>query len=309
MKMKFDFIGRSKTFFIISIAIMAIIIVATLLFGVNLDIQFKGGLIVTYAYEGEIDTSEFEQRIRDELGAGVSVQESSDIATGFATLVMTMPGSLESQELNALNDTLEQAYPENNLKDLSISNVDPTIGGEFLAKCITAVAVASILMMVYVALRFRKIGGISAGAMAVVALIHDIIVVYGVFVILGYSINDNFIAVVLTILGYSLNDTIVIYDRVRENRRLMSDKTPIGELVNQSINQSFTRTLFTSITTIMAMLVVTLVAWMYNVNSIMSFALPMVIGLISGTYSSICIAGPLWVKWREYSGAKANLST
>lgn len=118
-------------------------------------------------------------------------------------------------------------------------NVDPTMGKEFFTKCLVAVAFASLLMVVYIAFRFRKIGGWSAGAMCVVALVHDMIWVFAAFLFLRIPLNDNFIAAALTILGYSINNTIVIYDRVRENKRLLGGSTPLDELVNVSINQTF----------------------------------------------------------------------
>jgi len=297
-----DFIGNSKRFYTLSISIFVIIIACIFVFGVNLDIQFKGGLIVTYSYDGEIAVEDFKASIETLLD-DVSVQHSRDIASGLNTMVVQHTGSIDVDRMHELNDMLNEAYSENNLKQQSSTNVDPVIGSEFLAKSITAIAIASVFMMLYVAVRFRKVGGLSAGAMAVVALLHDIFVVFGVFVIFRLPINDNFIAVVLTILGYSLNDTIVIYDRIRENRGLLAGK-PIAENVNISINQTFVRTLITSITTIMAMIVVALLALIYNVESIISFAFPMIIGLICGSYSSICIAGPLWVRWREYRDAK-----
>jgi preprotein translocase SecF subunit len=154
-------------------------------------------------------------------------------------------------------------------------------------------------MLIYVALRFKKIGGWSAGAMGVVALIHDCIIAFGVFAVFAIAINANFVAVMLTIIGYSLNDTIVIYDRIRENKRLMGGGTPLSELVNVSVNQSFRRSVNTSVTTITSMVVVTIIAVVYNVNSIFSFSFPLILGLISGAYSSICLAGPLWVKLAE----------
>ena len=117
-------------------------------------------------------------------------------------------------------------------------------------------------------------------------------------------LNDNFIAVVLMILGYSLNDTIVIYDRIRELRKKSSPKTPIGDIVNTSLNQCMVRTICTSITTIIAIGSVLVVSLIYNIDSIVSFALPMMIGLISGSYSSLCIAAPLWVMWRNHQSKK-----
>lgn len=296
-----DFIGKRKLFFGISLGLIALTLIATLLFSVQLDIQFKGGSITTYSYDGEIDRGDFQAAVESILNRSVTVQESTLFNEDQHTFVVTLAGTqtLSTDQQAALTDELQQRYPENTLDVISISNVDPVIGKEFLLKSIIAVMIASIFMICYVAFRFRRISGLSAGVMAVIALLHDVFMVFAVFVWLRMPLNDNFIAVVLTILGYSLNDTIVIYDRIRENSSLHK-KMPIGELVNKSINQSFRRSLNTSITTITSMVIVTIVAIVFNVTSILSFSFPMIVGMLAGTYSSICIAGPLWVTWREY---------
>ena len=297
-----DFIGNSKRFYILSGSICILIIACLFIRGINLDIQFKGGLITTYSYDGEIAVEDFQNTVQGVLNEA-TVKHSRDIVTGSGTMVVEYAGSIDVDTMAELNAALSSAYADNNVKSESSTNVDPVIGKEFLAKSLTAIALASVFMMLYVAFRFRKVGGLSAGAMAVLALLHDIFVVFGVFIIFRLPINDNFIAVVLTILGYSLNDTIVIYDRIRENRVLLGN-VDIATNVNTSINQTFVRTIITSVTTVLAMIAVVVLAYINNVDTIVSFAFPMIIGLISGSYSSICIAGPLWVKWRVYRDAK-----
>ena len=173
-----------------------------------------------------------------------------------------------------------------------------------LHKCLAAVALASVLMVLYVTIRFKKIGGLSAGVMALVALFHDIAMIYFLYVIFQMPIDSNFIAVVLMILGYSLNDTIVIYDRVREQRKLMGRKTDVGTVFNVSCTKTLKRTIMTSVTTLSAIMAVYILAFIFNINSVKSFALPMMIGVISGCYSSICIAGPLWVMWQNKKAAR-----
>ena len=138
----------------------------------------------------------------------------------------------------------------------------------------------------------------SAGVCAVATLFHDVIIVYGIYILLGFSINSNFMAVILTILGYSINDTIVIYDRIRENRKLLP-KAPLNELVNKSINQSVRRSVRTSLTTVMSMVTIVVVALIFGVDSILSFSVPLIFGMLVGTYSSLCIASPLWVWWNN----------
>ena len=135
--------------------------------------------------------------------------------------------------------------------------------------------------------------------MAIVALLHDLFVVFGVFALLRIPLNGNFIAAMLTILGYSINDTVVIYDRIRENSALYGKKMPLTQLVNLSINQSFSRSLMTSITTCAALAIVCVVAMVFKLDSIFTFAFPLMFGMISGVYSTICIATQLWVDWKE----------
>ncbi|MFA9381925.1 MAG: protein translocase subunit SecF, partial [Acetanaerobacterium sp.] len=214
--------------------------------------------------------------------------------------------AIESQQ--AMSDALVQAFPDNDIEGSESSNVNPAMGKEFFLKCLVAVAAASLIIVIYVGIRFRKIGGISAGAMSIVALLHDVLIVFAVFVFFRMPLDDNFIAVVLTILGFSINDTIVIYDRIRENERLYSSKRTIGEIVNMSINQSLSRSINTTLCGLLVMGSVCVVALIYGVTSILTFALPMVFGMISGAYSSICIAGPLWVVWKNYRAKKDAVS-
>lgn len=300
-KWNINFFGHRKIYFGLSIALIVMMLVGAVVFGVDLDIQFKGGALITYSYTGDIDQADFQQSVESVLGQKISLQKSTDIATGAQNFVISLPTSegLNADKQAELAVALVEKYKDNNLATASISVVNPTIGKEFLLKSLIAVGFASLLMVVYVSLRFKKIGGWSAGITAVIALIHDLLMVLAVFVLFRISINANFIAVCLTILGYSLNDTIVIYDRVRENKRIYGSSMPLEDLMNLSLNQSFTRSLMTSITTVCAMIVVSVIALLYNVSSILSFSFPMIIGMVSGCYSSLCIATMLWVMWQK----------
>lgn len=305
--MKLDIIGKRKRYFIISLVAMVLVLLITIVIGPKLDIQFKGGSIATYSYTGEITPEAFEKTVEDFLGQDVTVQQQENSVTGQMSMVVSLTSdqNLTTETQTKLLETLQEAYADNEVEASDVNNVDPTMGKEFLKKCLVAVVFASVIMIVYIGLRFRKIGGASAGVVSVIALLHDILVAYGVFVLLGFTINDNFIAVVLTILGYSINDTIVIYDRIRENKRYYGDKMKLGELVNMSINQCLRRTVTTSLTTAMALLCICIVALMMNVNSIMSFAVPMMVGVISGLYSSVFLSGSLWTLWQEKKAAKS----
>ena len=300
-----NFFAHRKYCFTISIMLIVVMFACALVFGVNLDIQFKGGALLTYSYTGDLDAPAFQKAAEKVLGQSVSMQESIDIATGKRNIVLSLPTSegIDAERQAALAAALNEQFSGNEIETASISVVNPTIGGEFLAKCLVAIGFAALLMVFYVSFRFRRIGGWSAGVTAVVALVHDILMVFAVFVIGRISLNANFIAVCLTILGYSLNDTIVIYDRIRENRRIYGTSMPVEDLVNLSLNQSMTRSLLTSVTTASAMVVVSLVALLYNVNTILSFSFPMIIGMVSGFYSSVCIAPALWTTWQKKKAA------
>ena len=297
-----NFIGNRKKFYTFSCALLALVLVFCGVFGVKMDVEFKGGSMITLAYEGDADLNDLKSTISTELNkSSLTLQTGSDIS-GNQTLTVTLPGSdtLTTEELDSLLATLNEQYPDNAFVQNEVSNVDATIGKEFMLKSIVALVAACVLILLYVAYRFRRIGGLKAGSTAIVALLHDMLVVFGVFVILRIPLNGNFIAALLTILGYSINDTVVIYDRIRENSALYSKKQmSLAELVNLSVNQSFARSLMTSITTCLALGVVCIVSVIYRLDSIYSFAFPLLFGMVSGVYSTICIATPLWVDWKS----------
>ena len=297
-----NFIGNRKKFYTFSCALIAVVLVFCGIFGVKMDVEFKGGSMITLAYEGDADLNDLKSTIGTELGkSNLTLQTGSDVS-GNQTLTVTLPGSdtLTTEQLDSLLTALNEQYPDNNFVQNEVSNVDATIGKEFLLKSVVALVAACVLILLYVAYRFRKIGGLKAGSTAIVALLHDMFVVFGVFVLLRIPLNGNFIAALLTILGYSINDTVVIYDRIRENSALYGKKQmSLAELVNLSVNQSFARSLMTSITTCLALGVVCVVSVIYRLDSIYSFAFPLLFGMVSGVYSTICIATPLWVDWKN----------
>ena len=297
-----NFIGNRKKFYTFSCALIAVVLVFCGIFGVKMDVEFKGGSMITLAYEGDADLNDLKSTIGTELGkSNLTLQTGSDIS-GNQTLTVTLPGSdtLTTEQLDNLLAALNEQYPDNHFVQNEVSNVDATIGKEFLLKSVVALVAACVLILLYVAYRFRKIGGLKAGSTAIVALLHDMFVVFGVFVLLRIPLNGNFIAALLTILGYSINDTVVIYDRIRENSALYGKKQmSLAELVNLSVNQSFARSLMTSITTCLALGVVCVVSVIYRLDSIYSFAFPLLFGMVSGVYSTICIATPLWVDWKN----------
>lgn len=306
---KINFVGNRKKYYTFSCVLVAVVLVFSVVFGVSMDIEFKGGAMVTMGYQGEADVNAVKSAAESTLGvSNTTVQTGNDIS-GNQTLTLTLPGTetLTTEDVDSLLTALNEQFPDNSFVQNEISNVDATIGNEFFVKSLVAVAAACVLILIYIAIRFRRIGGWPAGSMAIVALLHDMFVVFGVFVIFRIPLNGNFIAAMLTILGYSINDTVVIYDRIRENTALYGKKMPLPELVNLSINQSFSRSLMTSITTCVALGVVCIVAMVFQLESIFTFAMPLMFGMVSGVYSTMCIATQLWVDWKTRGKKTARL--
>lgn len=300
-KFKIDFYKNRKIYFGISIAVILIGLICNFIFGAKLDIQFAGGAMIKYSVDGEVDSNEIAELIKNETGRTVSVATNQTIGSDAYQITVSFAGneSVSLEEQKSIAQSLSDAYAERTFGVIESSSVDPTMGAKFFQKCLVCMAITFAILLVYIALRFKKIGGLTAGVTAIIALVHDVLIVYFVFVIFGLSINDVFIAVILTILGYSLNDTIVIYDRIRENRKLESTKSTdaLPGIVNKSLNQTMTRSIMTSVTTFLALLVIFIVASVYGLTTVKTFALPMMVGVVVGCYSSLCIAAPLYTMW------------
>jgi len=307
MKKDLNFIGKKKIFFCISLAIILIGIICNIIFGATLDIQFKGGTIITYGFVGEIDEGALKDTIQTATPNNqVSFTVTQDIMNNTEdqqayaiSIQFSGNESISPDEQEGITAALTEAFPNNGFVYQETSSVEAAMGLKFLFKCLVAVAIASVLMVLYVTIRFKRIGGLSAGVFALVALFHDVAMIYFLYVIFRMPIDSNFIAVVLMIIGYSLNDTIVIYDRVREERRIAGPKADIADVFNHSASVVMPRTIATSITTLAAIGTVYVVATVFSLSSVQAFALPMMIGIVSGCYSSLCIAGPLWVMWKK----------
>lgn len=296
----YDFSSKKKVWFLIPLVLIVVIAAFTVIRGVEVAIEFKGGTIISYSSKNDCDVNSVKTDIEELLETPVTIQKGESLSGNADTFSISFSydQGLSAEKQNSLTALLQEKFPDNGVEQLDSNDVNPTSGREFFIKCIIVSILAAILIILYIAIRFKQISGWSAGVCAVVALIHNLIFVFGTFVILGYEINANFIAVILTILGYSVNDTIVVYDRIRENKSLMK-KATVAELVNKSTAQSLRRSIRTSVTTISTMVIVTIVAFIFGVSSILSFSIPMIVGMIAGTYSSLFIASQLWVWWNE----------
>lgn len=297
-----NFIGSRKIFFGISLVIICIGIICNFIFGTTLDIQFTGGSMLKYTYVGDVDQDALKNLIQEKTPDNiVTFSFSQDLANNTNAVTVQFSGNKAiDPNLEAdITKAVQKQFADNKFENQQSSSVDATMGVSFLLKCLCAVGIASILMVLYVTIRFKKIGGLSAGVFGLVALFHDLAIIYFFYVIFRMPIDSSFMAVALMILGYSLNDTVVVYDRVREERKRIGYKADIADVFNVAASRVMRRTIITSITTIAAVVIVYVVAIIYNLDSVKAFALPMIIGLISGCYSSLCIAGPLWVMWKK----------
>ena len=308
-KKQVNFVGLRKRFLTFSACLMAAIVLCAVVLGVHLDTEFTGGAMITLSYENSFEMSAVQKTASEALGSnGLTLQTGENVATGEQTLKISMPGTetVTTDEVQTLLDSLNESYPDNSFAQLSLSNVSAAMGTKFLQKSLVAVVFALVLILAYIAYRFKNIGGLTGGMMAVLALLNDLMVVFGTFVLLRAPLDGNFIAAMLTILGYSINDTVVVYDRIRENRGLLGKKASFEELVNHSVNQSARRTIITTVTTVMALGVMCIVSKLYGLDSIFTFAFPLMMGMLSGVYTSLCVSTSAWVAWSERKGAKKN---
>ncbi len=298
--------GKKKIFYTVSVAIIAAAALVSVIGGVNLAIEFKGGTLIEYSYEGDIDTTAVADAVSDAIGESVTVKTGESMANDSKTVTLSFASGegLTNTKQTTLTTALQEKFADNKLEVYSSSDVSPSNGKEFFLKCFVAVAFAAVIMIIYIGFRFRKIGGISAGCMAVVALIHDALFVFACFVFFRFDIDDNFMAVILTILGYSINATIIIYDRIRENKRLYGKKKPLEELVNMSVTQTVGRSVHTNVTTIISMATVCVVCLITGVTTIIPFVFPIIIGMLAGVYSSNVIAPTLWVMLQNRKAAR-----
>lgn len=295
---------NTKKWFKISLIAYAILIVAgivmTVVFGPKLDINFSGGTKISYSYEGEITENDFKDTVATVLDKEFSVGKNTSLAGDVNCYVITLAGksSVSAEVQENITEALEKKFTDNKIELYDSTSVSPTIAGSFFVKSLVAVLITAVLVVVYVGIRFRKIGGVSAALTAFCALILDLLVSFFICVIFRLPIDMNFMAVVLTILGYSLNDTIVIYDRVRENKRLYPDMA-LTDNMDKSVSDTLVRNIVTTVTTVCAVLTIIVVSEIYGLTTLRSFAIPMAFGLVSGCFSSLFISGPLWVMYKE----------
>ncbi len=299
-----DFLGKRKLFFGISIAA---ILVGFVMMGVNkanidmplnYSLDFVGGTSTTMTLNEDMSIEEIDAQIvpyvEDITGDG-NVQ-TTKVAGSNQIIIKTRTLSVEERE--RFNDVMTSNFGVDE-SSITAETISATISSEMQSSAIKAIIVSTILMLLYIWFRFKDI---RFGASSVIALLHDVLVVLAFYAVVRVSVGNTFIACMLTIVGYSINATIVIFDRVRENLRTMGGRETLDEMVNRSISQTLSRSIFTSLTTFF--MVASLEV--FGVSSIREFALPLMAGIICGTYSSICLTGALWYVLRTKIVKKAK---
>lgn len=287
----FKIIEKTKIWFAVSLIIIIIGMVALGVKGLNYGIDFKGGTIVTIEMG-----KDFNQKKKEEVDKIIKKYDTN-ATTNIAnqTQLDIKSNTLTSETIGKLFSEIKETYKLEDKALISQSNVGPSIGKELKYKAVKAFLIATIAMLIYIGIRFEFRFGIAA----IVALVHDILVTLSIYAIFQVPVNSPFIAAILTILGYSINDTIVIFDRIRENTRKMRGRS-LSELTNASITQTLTRSINTVLTTLF-----TIVAVYIFVPSVREFTFPLIVGIVSGAYSSIFIASPVWVILKNRSKKKA----
>ncbi len=288
--MKIEMKNRMKPCLIFSLAIMLIALVMTLTgHGLNLGVDFTGGTLMTYNMGSDFDTNDISAVL---TANGISDAQIAKVGQDNEVQIRISDKDNTDTLRSEFEKTLSEKYP--NLKYVDLSRVGAVAGRDLINNAIKSVLVASVLMLLYIAIRFDFFSGMAA----ILGLLHDVLIMLSVSVILRsfMRVETTYIAALLTIVGYSINNTIIIFDRIRENShkpQLRSMKR--DEIVNLSVKESLSRTLNTTATT----LITVVVLYIFGVDSIKLFALPLIIGIIAGTYSANMINGYIWAALKD----------
>lgn len=284
-----DFVGKSKISFGISLGLIVLSIILLITPGLNWGVDFTGGTLMERGFERPITAGE----IREVLGAvqlaDIDLVKSviQPVENNRAALIRTQ--TLTSEQIQVIDDSLSKHFGEVQARRTEM--VSPVVGQELVKQALMALLLAAIGMLIYLSFRFEY----RFATVAVLAVLHDTLIVLGIFALLAKEINSPFIASILTVVGYSVNNTIVIFDKIRENMSFRKRES-WAELANKSINETLTRSINTSLTTLLAVLAL----FFFGGATIQDFVLALLLGIVVGTYSSVFVAGPLWVVWKDW---------
>lgn len=361
-KHNYDFLCHSRLIWLFSLALLTIGVICNILMGTELDMRFKGGSVLRYAYNdahvvstadvgsgaeeipamqniasvsdavspsdvvsaadvisasdivdeveiipdysNNIDAQNAAQLLSDvlQIRVNVTVNDLLNNSSENKSLVVTFTedNNLGHSADSVIRSTLKKAYPNVSIVLKESNSYNPIMGREFFYKCLFAILLAVVCMLVFVTVRFHGLGGVSIGLCGLIAVVHDVAIVYFTFVILRYPINSNFIAAALAVIGHSLNSTVVIFDRIRENKKLFGTRLNNVQRTNLSLNEIFMRTVSTNLCVITFLAATAVVSKIASLDSLLSFSIPMIFGVVSSCYSSLFISTSIWVAWCKY---------
>lgn len=283
---KVDILGKRKLWYTISTTVIVIGLLFLMINGLNLGIDFNGGTLMEFSFAENVTSEEVRAVLeRIEIAEDSKIQQSESAGEHG---VIIRAKTLESEEIVTVDNAIREEFQSAEM--LRTEMVGPTIGRELRINALLAMIAASIAIVAYISFRFE----FRFAVVSIITLMHDVLITLGIFAILGREVNTPFVAALLTIVGYSINDTIVIFDRIRENMKLMH-KVPFIKQANTAVVDTLPRTINTSITTLITILAI----YFFGGASIQTFMLALFIGMFAGTYSSIFVASPLLVTWQE----------
>ncbi len=286
---KIDFVANRWKYVLIPAAIIILGIVFVVMNGgFNYDIEFLGGTRMQMELGASYDNDELSKYIEDETGVKVTVQKT---AVETQAIIKTPP--VDDAQKNSIVDAIKAKFSVDDSALMSVSSASASFGAEVQRKTLVYALIAIICILIYIAIRFEWISAL----MAIIGLAINVAVMYAVYGITNIAMNTTFIAAMLTVIGYSINNTIVIFDRIRENMKKLGGKkgSSIKDIVNTSIAESMGRTINSTITTLITIVLL----YIIGVTAIKEFALPLIIGIVIGAYTSIFIAGTFWAVWKQ----------
>lgn len=286
-----NIVEKRKIFIGISLSIIILGIIMFIINGFNYGIEFTGGTLIQVNSDEFIEAEKI-RSITDEFDENISIVHGGE---DKKELILRSTLDLSNADVNKMADDFEKEFgiKKSNFKS---EKVGPSMGKEIKNKAVISITIATIAMLIYITFRFEFTFGLAA----IIALIHDVLITLSMYAIFKLPVNNAFIAAILTIVGYSINDTIVIFDRIREEIRL-NPREELDNIINSGISHTLRRTINTTITTVIAVSVLYIV----GVEDIKVLALPLIFGLLAGTYSSIFIASPLWYIFKNFRSQTA----
>lgn len=300
MNKSFNFTKNKMKFLLIPVIVIVLgIVMYFVRGGFNFDVEFMGGIRMQVNVGTDFKNSEIEKIVEDATGLDTVIQAGSTSDIAIIKLPASESTEKDEENKNKAFDALKKEY---SLKDealMSAQSADPSFGKEVQGKAVSFTLLAILFILIYIIFRFD----LKSGVMAIFALVINVLIMAAVYTTTNIAINTTFIAAMLTVIGYSINNTIVIFDRIRENKRLRRRGETIAQMTDRSISETMGRTINSTITTLITIVLI----YILGVDTIKQFALPLIIGIIAGAYTSIFVASTFWAAWEQSSAnAKAE---